>query len=253
MKQAPARRGSDDGRAAFILVHSPIVGPSTWTPVAAELRRRGFTVVVPDLGPNEDVTTPFWERHVRAVVAALRNLPAERRLILVGHSGAGALLPAIGQAARRPVAAYVFVDAGIPKDGESRLDNGPFAAYLQELYAGGGRYPNWSDEDLRDLVPDAEWRRQVLAELRPPPLAFWEEPIPVVAGWPDAPCAYLRFVPNPAYDAAVAEAQSRGWAYAELTGGHFHPLVDPVAVADEVLSLVARTASTWSPRRPEGR
>jgi hypothetical protein len=196
--------------------------------------------MVPDLKLSQGDDAPFWLRHTRAVVTAVRDVPANQRLVLVGHSGAGALLPAIGRAIRHSVATYVFVDAGIPKDGQSRLANGPFADFVHELYRGGGCYPNWTDEDLRELVPDAEWRQRLLAELRPPPIGFWEEPISVPAGWPDAPCAYLRFTPNPAYDDAAAEARHRGWAYTELSGGHFHMLMDPVAVASALLDLSQR-------------
>lgn len=232
----------------FVLVHSPIVGPGTWAPVADELRRRGYAVVVSDLGPNEDGgnsngSRPFWLRHTRAVVDALRDEPADRSLVLVGHSGAGALLPVIGRAVQWPIAGYVFVDAGIPHDGQTRLDDGPFAEVIHDLYRRGERYPNWTDADLADLIPDATQRQAVLVDLRPPPLAFWEEPIPVFAGWPDAPGAFLRFAPNPAYDASAAEARARGWAYREFQGEHFYAVVDPVAVAAEITELESRLMS----------
>jgi hypothetical protein len=231
----------DSTNDLFVLVHSPLVGPATWIPVADELRRRSVDTVVPALDHAETSDRPFWEQHIRSVVEATRNLPVDRRLVLVGHSGAGALLPTIGRAVSPRVAAYVFVDAGIPHDGETRLGNGPFAVYIHEIYASGGRFPSWTDDDHRELIPDAERRRRVVAELRPPPLVFWEEPIPVFAEWPDAPCGFLRFTPNPAYDDAAAEARRRGWACAELTGGHFHMLVDPPSVADALLALTVGT------------
>ena len=94
------------------------------------------------------------------------------------------------------------------------------------------------------MVPDPASRRALLAELRPQPWAFWEEPLPVFAGWPDAPCAYLRFAPNPAYDAAAAEARRRGWSCLELAGGHFHMLVDPDAVTGPSWTSCAAYATT---------
>ena len=72
-------------------------------------------------------------------------------------------MPAIRQTAGRPVAAYVFVDAGLPADG-ARLDQGGFGSYLWELYARGERFPNWTDADLRDVIPDQRLRR----DSRPP-------------------------------------------------------------------------------------
>jgi hypothetical protein len=42
----------------FVLIHSPLVGPTTWSPLAEELERRGREAVVvvhrlQDLGPAE--------------------------------------------------------------------------------------------------------------------------------------------------------------------------------------------------------
>ena len=91
--------------------------------------------------------------------------------------------------------------------------------------------------DLAELIPDPVSRRALLAQLRPQPPRFWEEEIPVSTGWSDAPCAYLRFATNPSYDEAAAEARRRGWPCRELSGGHFHMLVDPQGVADALLSL----------------
>lgn len=232
----------------FVLVHSPLVGPLTWSLVAEQLQRRGIEALTPALQQDEGAPEPFWVQHARSAAEALRAVPADRTAILVGHSGAGQLLPGVRHQANRPVAAYVFVDAGLPEDGEPRLGAGATATHLREMYARGERFPSWTDEELRAVVPDPAFRRGLLAELRPQPWAFWVEPIPVFRGWPDAPCAYLRFAPNPAYDAAAAEAQRRGWPYSELSGGHFRMLVDPTAVTEALLDLVGRLDIGHQPR-----
>lgn len=222
---------------AFVLVPSPLVGPLTWSLVAEHLRQRGLVALTPTLQQDEDAPEPFWSQHARSAATALRAAPADSDVMLVGHSGAGQLLPAVRHEADRPVTAYVFVDAGLPDDGQPRLGYGAFAQQLRELYARGERFPNWTDEQLRVVIPDQALRRGLLAQVRPQPWAFWDEPIPVFAGWPDALCAYLRFAPNPAYDTAADEARRRGWPYAELSGGHFHMLVDPTAVTEALLDL----------------
>ncbi len=99
----------------------------------------------------------------------------------------------------------------------------------------GGRFPNWNDATLRPLIPDPERRRRMLAELHPRPLAFFEEAIPVFPAWPDAPCSYLQL--SSAYDTSVAQARQLGWETYEITAGHFHMLVEPVAVTDAILRL----------------
>lgn len=225
------------GPHPFVLVHSPLVGPASWRPVAEELERLGRRTEVPDLDGAGAVARPHWLRHVRAAAAAARSLPSGSLPVLVGHSGAGVLLPAIRTEAGRPVAVYLFVDAGLPRAGARRA-SGEFARTLRELHAAGGRYPSWTDDDLRELVPDPERRRLLLSGMRPQPPEFWAEAPPVPPGWPDAPCAYLRFPPNPAYDAAAAAARRRGWPCRELPGGHFHALVAPGEVAAALVDLV---------------
>ncbi len=221
---------------AVILIHSPVTTPTVWEPVGAALRSRDVRVLVPDLNGDDNIDEPLWQQHIRAASVSIAGLAAGTQFILVGHSGAGPLLPAIREFVGRPVAGYIFVDAGLPENGGSQID-GPFGPQLRAIYSSGGRYPNWSDDDLREAVPDEGMRRWLLQQVRPQPLRFWKEVIPVKDGWPDAPCAYLRFSLNQAYKAPASEAQRLGWAYAELPGDHFHLLVEPNAVADELIAL----------------
>jgi hypothetical protein len=225
----------DVNRLTFVLVHSPLVGPITWSPVAVALGRRGVAALVPEMANDTD--TPYWERHARSVAEQMRDIAAEREIVLVAHSGAGALLPAIRQLSELAVAAYVFVDAGLPSGGTPRLPPGVSCERMQTIYERGGRFPSWTEDDLKDAVPDGDLRRQLLAEIRPQPWAFWMEPIPVFPGWPDAPCAYMRFGKNPTYDDPAAEAQRLGWPFSELPGDHFQMLVEPELVTDALLTL----------------
>src|SRR5207248_4809386 len=106
---------------AYLLVHSPLVGPFTWSPVADALRDRGLEAIVPVLADSEASPVPYWQQHAESVARPVAEVSEARPLVFVGHSGAGQLLPAIRQVLRRPAAAYVFVDAGLPEDGRSRL------------------------------------------------------------------------------------------------------------------------------------
>jgi hypothetical protein len=222
-------------RPPFALIHSPLVSPSMWDPVAEALRRRGRVVLAPEL---YDVPGggPFWQQQAASAAAQLASAVAP--LVLVGHSGAGALLPAIRRALGRPVAGYLFVDAGLPIPGRDRLstfgsqsEQAEFHAYLE----GGGRFPAWTETDLSTLVPDPAARRQLVAGLRPRGLDFWTELLPELAGWPDAPCGYVLF--SPVYAESAAAARQLGWPVRELSAGHFHMLVDPDAVAEAIVSL----------------
>jgi len=224
----------------YALIHSPLCGPLTWSPLADQLRQRGIEVIVPTLHDTDENDEPYWRQHAESVAAALAAISAGQPLILIGHSGAGPLLPIIHQMAPQPVAAYIFVDAGLPHGGTSHLDemetNAPeFAAEFRRNLASGEQYPTWSDVDLQPLIPDDELRRGMVAELHPRALPFWAESFPSLTDWPDAPCAYVQFTAS--YPASVAHARQEGWPFRAFDAGHFHMLVDPVAVTDALIAL----------------
>ncbi|HET6823013.1 MAG TPA: hypothetical protein VFH34_10210 [Anaerolineales bacterium] len=225
----------------FVLIHSPLVGPLTWSRVADEMRQRGLSMLVPNLEDVPDSNEPFWKQHAESVSRAVAHIPSETPLTLIAHSGAGPLLPAIRQSMLHPIKAYVFVDAGIPRDGASRLDlmkweDPDWAEGFQKELTQGERFPTWSFDDLQGVIPDASLRRQMVAELRPRGLDFFSEPIPVFDGWPDARCIYIQF--SSSYEKPATQARQSHWRVHELEAGHFHMLVDAKAVTDLIVAAV---------------
>ena len=225
----------------YVLIHSPLVGGLTWVLVADQMRQKGLNVVVPLLLDSPDSLEPLWKQHAESIAQALTYTPKENALTLVAHSGAGPLLPAIRQSLPNPVNAYVFVDAGIPRDSATRLDlmkseDPEWAEQFEEELARGGRFPTWSMEDLQDIIPDESLREQLVAEIRPRDLSFFTEPIPVFDGWPDAPCVYIQF--SAPYDRPAAQARQAGWLTYILEAGHFHMLVDPATVTEMLIKAV---------------
>lgn len=233
-------------KTILALIHSPLVGTLTWRLVADQLGLRGIDVVSPVLEDTPDSNKPFWKQHADSVSASLAHIPKDRLITLVAHSGVGPLLPVIRQSLAHPVHAYVFVDAGIPRDGATRLDlmrseDPEWAAQFQAELERGGSFPNWSFADLQEVIPDELLRRQMIAELHPRGLSFFSEPIPVFDGWPDAPCGYIRF--SAVYEKPAAQACQAGWQTHELEAGHFHMLVDPTAVTDLIVRFVDKVSS----------
>lgn len=225
----------------IVLVHSPLVGPFTWSLVAQQLQADGRDVLVPTLTDTGATPSPYWQQHALSMRQALASVPQERSLVLVGHSGAGALLPALAQASQHLVKAYLFVDAGLPHPNQSRLNEmeasvPEFAQELHKYLAAGERFPNWSDEDLSEELPDGHIRRQMLAELQPRSLDFFEEVMPDLPGWPAAKSGYLLFTEG--YSRFLKQAQSAGWPTRTIQAGHFHMLVDPGAVAAALVELL---------------
>src|SRR2546423_2882416 len=79
----------------FVLIHSPSVGPATWTPLAGELVRRRHEALVPSLLTVGAGEPPAWPRVVAAVVDALAAVPADRPAALVPRNNPGILLPGV--------------------------------------------------------------------------------------------------------------------------------------------------------------
>jgi hypothetical protein len=239
---------------ALVLAHSPLVGPASWGALPDVLRRRGHDVVVVDV--TDDDEPPFAQRYVARAAVQVREVVGARAVVLVGHSGAGYLLPLVGaarRALRSRVAAYVFVDAGLPPfRPASRLDllavevagDDEWLAGFKAELAAGGHYPGWTDEDLADLVPDAERRGALVASLRPRTEPFFTESLAVAPDWPDAPCGYVRL--SAGYERPARSASSRGWAVVpaepreDVAGGHFAACVEPERVADLLAEVLGR-------------
>ena len=229
----------------LVLLHSPLVGVVSWGALPEALTRGGVEAVAVPVGGDD--RPPFAGRYVEGAVAGtLEAAPGHGPLVLVGHSGAGPLLAAVGAglAARgRPAGGYLFCDAGLPRDGATRLEllaaeDAPMAAAFRAELERGGRFPTWGDAELAPLVPDPAARAALVGSLRPRDLAFFTEPLPQAPGWPDAPCGFLRL--SSAYDTWATAATAEGWPTAALDAGHFHPLADPGAVAAALLGLLAR-------------
>ena len=227
----------------IVLIHSPLVGPLTWSLVAGEMSQRGWDVRVPILVDSPASKEPYWKQHAESVSLALSDIPKSSFVTLVAHSGAGPLLPVIRKTIANPVNAYVFVDAGIPKDGASRLDlmrseDPEWAKQFQRELERGERFPTWSFDDLQEVIPDETLRRQMVPEIRPRSLDFFTEPIPIFDGWPDAPCIYIQF--SAPYERPTAQARQAGWQVHTLEAGHFHMLVDATTVTDLIINSIPK-------------
>jgi hypothetical protein len=168
------------------------------------------------------------------VAALARGL---RSPVLVGHSGAGPLLPLIGD--RLHASALVFVDSDVPPEsGEAPLVPPEFLEFLRGL-AAGRRLPPWSEwfgpAAMAELIPDEDIRAVVLAEMPALPLSFFEERVPVPAGWTASRCGYVLL--SEVYAEQAAKAEASGWPVVRLAGGHLDIVTRPEAVTEAIVSV----------------
>jgi hypothetical protein len=229
-----------DKNPLYVLIHSPLVGPLTWQLVAREMGSRGLEAITPTLTDDPNLDLPFWQQHARSFAKSLERIDIDRRVVLVAHSGAGPLLPVLRQSIEHPVLSYVFVDAGVPLNGASRLDligqsDPQWGHQFHQALLRGESFPAWDEDDLSEDIPDANLRRKMVSEIHPRSLNFYTEPIPVFSGWPDASCSYIQFTAS--YDWDCTRAEQTGWRVRKLHVGHFHMLVDPKAVTNMIIQI----------------
>lgn len=220
----------------LLLVHSPLVGPTTWRWVAAALAAAGHDAVVPDLRASAVTGRP------QAVVdeAAAATPSGWTEPVVVGHSGAGFLVPSIAD--RLGAAQTVFVDAGLPPT------TGPASAGADILdglrtMAVDGTLPRWSTwwgpDVMRALVPHDARRARVEAELPEVPLAFYEVAMELPSDWSRRQSSFLLL--SEAYRADADRARALGWSLTERVGGHLDIVSAPEVITPLIIEL-ARAA-----------
>jgi hypothetical protein len=217
---------------SFVLIHSPLVGTLTWQAVAKTLRTEGHEVFTPNLHDKADAELTFWQQEVDSIDLAAADV------ILVGHSGAGALLPTIGE--NLNVYGYIFVDAVLLFESGTRLElmaseDAAFASQFEAFLKGGGRFPNWTDEQFQTIIPDAELRSALLADMRPRDFSFFTERIEVPAGWDSRPCAYLPL--SEFYGRYAVQAEQHGWPVIRRDTHHFEMLTQPEEIAKLLIAI----------------
>jgi hypothetical protein len=202
--------------------------------VGEQLRQRGHHVLIPSL--VSAVASGRWQDVVDAVVD---DATVEDHGLLVGHSGAGPLLPVIANRMAVPLLRVIFVDAGVPPaSGEASLIPDQMLDSLRTL-ARDGMLPRWSEwfgpEAMEAMIPNRNRRAAVLAELPQLPVSYFEGRVQMPSDWSSADGAYILL--SDPYRSDAAEAASRGWPVTELGGGHLDIVTRPAEVAEAVLEL----------------
>ena len=223
--------------ATFVVVHGGFGGAWEWTPVARRLRRRGHEVFSPTLtgmGERAHLAAPDVgvHTHVDDVVAVL-EMEDLCDVVLCAHSYGG--IPVTGAADRVPkrIGMLIYVDALVPRDGQSALDLLPdwFTDEAQATADARGRVPM-----PRVLEPPAGWideseRNRYVRRLRPQPLGSFTEPVRLSGAADDVPTAFIRCTRAAPHGdpiaAMAARARAHGWAYRELDAPHDPQLLDP--------------------------
>jgi pimeloyl-ACP methyl ester carboxylesterase len=211
-------------------------------------------VLVPTLtglGERAHLATPdvTLSTHVLDVVNAM-NWEDVHEAVLVGHSYGGLVITGAADRAMGRVRDLVYVDALVPRDGQSWRDVVPDPVRWEGIdreareHGGGWLMPTPDERYLRgwgvDDPADVAW---ALERLTPHPLATSREPLLLLdprrhsLGRTYVWAAYKPTGDRFARFRAEAMAPGSGWRYRALGAGHDAMLTAPGAVADLLLEL----------------
>lgn len=232
-----------------ILVHGAWHGAWCWAPVAERLRNAGHRVIAPTLpGLGEDAAALTADTnladHIDHVAVAIEAADV-RSGVLVGHSYGGMVITGAADRLSGRLRALVYLDAAVPRDGQTFLTQDPDATPRGVAVQKGA---------LRSLAPDGiamaplppatfgippedeALTRFVAARLTPHPLRTWLEPIRLRREPPVRDKHYVHCVDPPLTPSSFAahyeqKADEPGWTVHELRTGHDAMLTAPGEVA----------------------
>jgi hypothetical protein len=222
----------------FVLVHSPLTGPVAWSPVAIELAGRGIDATRPAAPDWESLQPPLYTSMAARIAAQFAGQGGP--FILVVHSGAGGLAPAIVAAAQGSVRGVLYVDAVPPHPGRSWFATASDAlGDSLRAKALDGAVPAWDQwfppGALESLTPEGPLRQAFISELKPTPLAWLEEPAPEVDLPGDVGWGFLRL--SKAYEREAGEARRLGWPTLRRDLHHLAMTTHPTEVVSAMLDL----------------
>lgn len=225
--------------ANFVVAHGAWSAGWAWKKMRPLLRASGHELWTPTytgLGERRHLLAKSidLETHI-ADVLGLLEFESLRDVVLIGHSYGGMVATGVADRARERIAQLVYLDAFVPRDGQSLIDLQPpeARARVRELSRTAGEGwllpsnpvpPDTSDEDVA-------W----ISGLRlPQPLATFETPLRLRNGETTLPRSYIycqRAAPGDVFRQFADRAKrENGWRTFEIDASHSPHITAPRAL-----------------------
>jgi pimeloyl-ACP methyl ester carboxylesterase len=221
----------------FLLCHGAWGGGWSWKRMHPLMQASGYRFLTPTytgLGERAHLSNPSidLETHIRDTLNVLYYEDL-RDVILLGHSYGGMVATGVADRARDRIAQLIYLDAFVPRDGQSLFDlNESGRTPMRELAKSGDGWrvpPNPTPPDTPEA--DLEW---LAARRVSMPIRCFETELRLENGEPSLPRSYIyatRIAPADTFDQFARRAKSEpGWRYFEIDASH-----SPNVTAPEVL------------------
>jgi pimeloyl-ACP methyl ester carboxylesterase len=231
--------------ATFLVAHGAWSSSWAWRKMRPLLRAAGHELWTPSytgLGERAHLASPAvdLDTHIRDVLGVI-EMEDLRELMLVGHSYGGMVATGVADRARERIAQLIYLDAFVPKDGQSLLDlqSAETRERMRELARSAGEGwrvpPNPMPPDTPEV--DVAW---AAGRRLPHPLKAFEQRLQLTSRAAPPPRSYIycrRAGPGDVFRQFSERAQREsGWRHFELDASHNPHITMP----QELLALLEK-------------
>ena len=237
--------------AIIVLAHGAWSAAWAWKKMRPLMARSGhsfFTPTYTGLGERAHLANPSidLETHIEDVLGVL-EFEDLRDVVLLGHSYGGMVATGVADRARARIAHLIYLDAFVPKDGESLFDLVPEEQRKRQqasAAAGDGWRiaPNPTPEDT--AAEDQAW---IATKRLPHPLKCVETKLKLRNGPLTLPRSYIVATRNrhgPFGQFAALARTSPGWTCDEIDASHSPNITASEALMALIDRIIARRAAT---------
>lgn len=244
-RQAPDSTRRTAGRT-FLVAHGAWSAGWSWKKMHPLMSAAGQRLLVPTytgLGEREHLASAqvSLETHIQDLLGVIR-FEQLRDIVLVAHSYGGMVATGVADRVPELIRQIIYVDAFVPRDGQSLLDLVP-AETRERMLAGVAQGDGWrvSPQPIPgDTAPeDVAWIEQLRI---PQPLHCFDMPVRLANGDTRLPRSYvyaLRHPPADTFGPFAARARSEGWDFHEIDASHSPHVTAPEALAQLLVSIAA--------------
>ena len=234
----------------FLIAHGAWSAGWAWKKMHPLMSAGGHRLVTPTytgLGEREHLASPSndLETHIQDILNVIKYEDL-RDIVLIGHSYGGMVATGVADRARELIAQLIYLDAFVPRNGQSLLDLLPPQArqQMQERVKAGDGWrvpPNPTPPDTSEA--DVNW----IAERRlSQSFKCFEMPVQLSGADIMLPRSYIycrRIAPGDPFRPFAERAKDEaGWRYYEIDASHSPHVTAPEALAALLQTIVTQRA-----------
>jgi pimeloyl-ACP methyl ester carboxylesterase len=237
---------SSNSPKTFLVCHGAWSAGWAWKKMHPLMQAAGHRLVTPTytgLGERAHLAHRGIDlnSHIEDVLAVIRYEDL-RDIVLIGHSYGGMVATGVADRARDKVSRLIYIDAFVPRDGQSLLDLNEVARpRMQELAKTGEGWrvpPNPTPSDTSPA--DVEWLSARRVDM---PIKCFETNLKLQGGPLTLPRSYIyatRITPADTFGPFARETKSDpAWNYHEIDASHSPNVTAPEALMALLAKIVA--------------